>query len=78
MKLRRRSKVSLWFAESRAAVLKRTIFEREEGMAWLKKWREKVAREENIVRTMQDDELKNALKEMYPDNVPPAPLGVMR
>jgi len=74
MKRRRRSKVNLWFAESRAAVLKRTTLELEVGMAWLKKWREKVAHEENIVRTMQDDELKNALKEMYPDNVPPAPL----
>lgn len=84
MKLRRRSKVSLWFAESRERDdLKRQQYladkawlATDEGEAFLAEWRAALeTKAERVRRILENHEpVSKALKDTYPDNVPPAPL----
>ena len=83
MKLKRKSKVSMWFA--RAAELR---FDKEAelrfakwsataaGKEFLAEWRsEREPREECVRRILAENEPSSkALKATYPDNAPPAPL----
>lgn len=81
MKRRRRSKVSLWFAEKRQVYLAdKAWLATAEGQAFLAEWRAALeTRAERVRRILENHEpISKALKEAYPDNVPPAPLGVMR
>ena len=85
MKLRRRSKVSLWFAWSKAPM--HTIQEQQylidkawlatkEGEAFLAEWRADLEERSEIVRRILEkhEPVSKALKDTYPDNAPPAPL----
>lgn len=84
MKLRRRSKCDLWFAESRDRWnLKRQQYladkawlATKEGEAFLAEWRAALeTKAERVRRILENHEpLSKALKDTYPDNVPPAPL----
>lgn len=89
MKRRRRSKVSLWFAWSKAPM--HTIQEQQylidkawlatkEGEAFLAEWRADLEERAEIVRRILEkhEPLSKALKDTYPDNAPPAPLEVLR
>lgn len=89
MKRRRRSKVSLWFAASKAPM--HTIQEQQylidkawlatkEGEAFLAEWRADLEERSEIVRRILENHepVSKALKDTYPDNVPPAPLEVLR
>lgn len=79
MKLRRRSKVNLWFAESReqrvAQMLRPDLLD-EELRDWLKEWRSTAeARAEIVRRILEDNEpVSDVLKRVYPDDFAPAPL----
>lgn len=85
MKRRRRSKVNLWFAASKAQM--HTIQEQQylidkawlatkEGEAFLAEWRADLdARAEVVRRILENTEsMSDALKRIYPDNFAPAPL----
>lgn len=85
MKRRRRSKVNLWFAASKAPM--NTIQEQQylidkawlatkEGEAFLEEWRADLKERSEIVRRILENHepVSKVLKETYPDNVPPAPL----
>lgn len=85
MRRRRRSKVSLWFAASKAPM--HTIQEQQylidkawlatkEGEAFLEEWRADLEERSEIVRHILENHepVSKALKDAYPDNVPPAPL----
>ena len=77
MKLRRRSKVSLWFAESRQRYLEdKAWLATADGKAFIAEWRAALeTRAERVRRILENHEpLSKALKDTYPDNVPPAPL----
>ena len=84
MKLRRRSKCNLWFAESRERHdLKRqqhlndkAWLATEEGQAFIAEWRAALkTKAERVRRILENHEpVSKALKDTYPDNVPPAPL----
>lgn len=81
MKLRRRSKVGLWFAEKRQGYLAdKAWLATAEGQAFLAEWRAALeTRAERVRRILENHEpISDVLKETYPDNVPPAPLGVLR
>jgi hypothetical protein len=79
MKLKRKSKIKLWFAESRRerATLMRDLAS-EEMQEWLKEWRtDAEGRKERVRQLIENLEpISKALKDTYPDNAPPAPLGV--
>lgn len=78
MKLRRRSKVNLWFAESRRERVRlMNELAGEEMQEWLKQWRaDAEGREERVRQFIENLEpISKALKDTYPDNAPPAPLG---
>lgn len=85
MKRRRRSKVSLWFAASKATM--HTLQEQQylidkawlatrEGEAFLEEWRADLdARAEVVRRILENTEsMSDALKRTYPDDFAPAPL----
>lgn len=84
MKRRRRSKVSLWFAESRYRYdLKRQEYlaaeawlATTEGEAFLAEWRASLEDRRERLRLMLENPelLSDALKRTYPDNFAPAPL----
>jgi hypothetical protein len=77
MKLRRRSKVNLWFAESRRErVMLMNELASEEMQEWLKEWRAEVEGQEERVRQLLEnlEPISKAFKDTYPDNSPPAPL----
>ena len=89
MKLRRRSKVSLWFAALKAPMhtlqeqqylIDKAWLATKEGEAFLAEWRAAlVTKAEQVHRILENHEpLSKALKDTYPDNVPPAPLEVLR
>jgi hypothetical protein len=83
MKLKRKSKVGMWMAESRkqrvAQMLRPDLLD-EELQDWLKEWRSTAESRAEIVRRMLENHepLSKALKDTYPDNVAPAPLGIPR
>jgi hypothetical protein len=84
MKLRRRSKVNLWFAESRDRYdLKRQQYladkawlTTKEGEEFLAEWRASLeGRSERVRQLLENLEpISKAFKDTYPDNAPPAPL----
>lgn len=84
MKRRRRSKVSLWFAESRDRWnLKRQQYladkawlATKEGEAFLAEWRAALETKAERVRFILEntESMSDALKRTYPDNFAPAPM----
>ena len=78
MKLKRKSKVNLWFDESRKQrVSAEEWFTTDEGKQWLKQWRAGREKRQAEVRRMVSETVNTSdvLKEIYPDDALPAPLG---
>ena len=75
MKLKRKSKVNLWFDESRKQrVSAEEWFTTDEGQKWLQQWRAGREKRQADVRRMLSEtvSMTGVLKQIYPDNVPPA------
>ena len=78
MKLKRKSKVGMWMAEKRhERVSAEEWLKTDEGQKWLKQWRANREKRQAEVRRMLDKTVNTSdvLKEIYPDNAAPAPLG---
>ena len=78
MKLKRKSKVNLWFDESREQrVSAEKWLKTEEGKEWLKQWRAGREQRQADVQRMVSETVNTSdvLKEIYPDDAAPAPLG---
>lgn len=84
MKRRRRSKVGLWFAESRNRwnlkrqqyLVDKAWLATAEGEAFLAEWRAALEARAERVRLMLEnhESVSDALKRTYPDDFAPAPL----
>ena len=84
MKLRRRSKCNLWFAESRERwglkrqqyLVDKAWLATAEGEAFLSEWRTALEDRAERVRFMLEntESMSDALKRTYPDDFAPAPL----
>ena len=75
MKLKRKSKVGMWMAEKRhERVSAEEWFTTDEGQKWLQQWRAGREKRQADVRRMVSETVNTSdvLKEIYPDNVPPA------
>lgn len=78
MKLKRKSKVGMWMAEKRhERVSAEEWLKTDEGQQWLKQWRANREERQAEVQRMLSETVNTSdvLKETYPDNAPPAPLG---
>ena len=78
MKLKRKSKVNLWFDESRKQrVSAEEWLKTEEGQEWLQQWRAyREQRQAEVQRMVSETvSMTGVLKQIYPDNAAPAPLG---
>jgi len=71
----RKSKVGMWMAEKRhERVSAEEWLETEEGQEWLQQWRGNREERQADVRRMLSEtvSMTGVLKQIYPDNVPPA------
>ena len=75
MKLKRKSKVGMWMAEKRnERVSAEEWLKTDGGQEWLKQWRANREERQAEVQRMVSETVNTSdvLKEIYPDNVPPA------
>ena len=75
MTLKRKSKVGMWMAEKRhERVSAEEWLKTDEGKQWLKQWRANREERQAEVQRMLSETVSTTgvLKQIYPDNVPPA------
>ena len=75
MTLKRKSKVGMWMAEKRhERVSAEEWLKTEEGQEWVQQWRANREERQAEVQRMLSETVSTTgvLKQIYPDNVPPA------
>ena len=75
MTLKRKSKVGMWMAEKRhERVSAEEWLKTEEGQEWVQQWRAtREERQAEVQRMVSETvSMTGVLKQIYPDNVPPA------
>ena len=75
MKLKRKSKVGMWMTEKRhERLIAENWLKTEEGQEWVQQWRANREQRQAEVQRMVSEtvSMTGVLKQIYPDNVPPA------